>query len=54
MKDTMSEKLEKIEYLNNKNIKYVETKFTGQIVVHWKEGEPMIEEEHKKRQINLE
>ena len=54
MNDAISEKLEKVEYLNNKNIKYVEIGFTGRITIHWKDGEPMSEEEFRTKHIRLE
>jgi len=37
--------LKKIQVLHNKNISRVRQKFTGKVLVHWKEGEPMKEEE---------
>jgi hypothetical protein len=51
---TFDEKLEKVQYLNNKNIDYVHKGYTGTITIHWLKGEPMEEEEKNKKKINLE
>jgi hypothetical protein len=54
MMATDEEKLEKIQYLNNSNLSRFEKKFTGSHTTHWKEGEPLKEEENRKKNINLE
>lgn len=51
---TLKEKLEKVEYVNNKNIDLVHKSFTGKKTIHWKDGEPMIEEENSQKKIRLE
>lgn len=48
------DKLEKVTFLNNKNIDLVYRKFTGKVIIHWKDGEPMLEETISKKNINLE
>ena len=53
-KDKIDENLEKVEYLNNENIDLVHKKWTGRKTVHWKEGEPMEEEDYTKKKIKLE
>ena len=47
-------KLEKVQYVNNKNLDLVHKRFTGKLTIHWKEGEPMKEELYDFRHINLE
>lgn len=49
-----NEKLEKVTFLNNKNIDLVYKKFTGKVIIHWKDGEPMEEEVISKKKIKLE
>ena len=51
---SIDERLEKVQYLNNINIGLAERRWTGSRTIHWKNGEPMLEEENKKKQINLE
>jgi hypothetical protein len=51
---TVNEKIEKVEYINNKNIDLVHKRFTGSYMVHWKDGEPMVEEENRKKDIKLD
>jgi len=50
----LKDKLEKVEYINNKNIDLVHRNFTGKRTVHWKDGEPMEEEENRKSKIRLD
>lgn len=50
----LNEKLEKVEYLNNKNIDLVHRKFTGKVIIHWKDGEPMQEEVINSKKIKLD
>jgi hypothetical protein len=47
-------KLEKVQYLSNKNISRVYRMFTGEVKIHWLKGEPMEEWEHCKKKIILE
>lgn len=51
---TVNDKMEKVEYINNKNIDLVHKRFTGKRTIHWREGEPMIEEENRKKDIKLD
>ncbi len=51
---TLSEKLEKIQYLYNKLIDFVHKRFTGHFTIHFHDGEPMDEEEFKRNKIKLE
>lgn len=51
---TIEENLEKVQYLNNKNLDKAHRKWTGQMIIHWKDGEPMIEEELTKKPIKLD
>lgn len=51
---THKDRLEKIEYLNNRNLEMVRKEYTGQIIVHWRDGEPMEIEVHQKKKIDLQ
>ena len=51
---SLTDKLEKVQYLNNKNIDLAHRGFTGSITIHWFHGEPMEEENLKKNKIKLE
>jgi hypothetical protein len=51
---TNEEKLEKVLYLNNKDIGRVNRRFTGKVVVNWFKGEPMDEAEEVKGKIKLD
>ncbi|HUX59524.1 MAG TPA: hypothetical protein VMV77_21300 [Bacteroidales bacterium] len=51
---TIEQKLEKVEYINNKNLNFCHRGFTGSITIHWKEGEIMKEEKHESKNVILE
>lgn len=51
---TVNEKLEKVQYINNKNIDLVHKRFTGKLTIHWQNGEPKKEEYYKFKHIDLE
>ena len=50
----LTERLEKVEYLNNKNLDLAHKGFTGHTTIHWRKGEPMVEEVNVKKDIVLE
>lgn len=50
----LKDKLEKVQYINNKNIDLVHKRFTGKRTIHWKDGEPMREEELRAKNIKLD
>ncbi len=52
--DSLSDKLEKVQYLNNNNIDRTHKGFTGQVLIHWYKGEPQKEEITRKKNIDLE
>ena len=50
---TEDEKLEKVLYLNGRDISRVHKKFTGKVLIHWKDGDPRVEEETPIKEIKL-
>lgn len=49
----ITNKLEKVEYINNKNLEMIHKRFTGKHTIHWLQGEPMTEEVNQKTDIKL-
>ncbi len=39
-KKSLGVRLEKVEFINNKNIDLAHKGFTGSVIVHWYQGEP--------------